>query len=50
MRIEDQEVEQLRDKEISLVKVSWGGPIWREYFVGAGDPDEGILFGSVFAR
>lgn len=25
--IEDQEVNQLRDKEISLVKVAWGGPV-----------------------
>lgn len=27
MRIEDREVKQLRGKEITLVKVMWGGPI-----------------------
>ena len=26
MRIEDREVKQLHGKEITLVKVSWGGP------------------------
>lgn len=29
LRVEDREVKQLRDKEIVLVKVVWGGPTSR---------------------